>query len=193
MVTKQIKILIMTLTINFVRIWNLCHKIMSAAAGDARNRIFNTYCNSLLLLGCSNNSRNQLYIAGSQWLLHVHVDLTYWRLQWNLFYRSGCRSEWGNYRDNLHARSEWGNYCDNLHAKKLLPDIFRISQPSQGGVLSFSRTVHWRTEHETPSLSLSERCPMLFLQHWGRLIHGIWTQSTIASGVYLRRKFADPE
>src|SRR6218665_2701279 len=34
--------------------------------------------------------------------------------------------------------------------KKLLSDIFRISQ---GCVLSFNRTVHWRIEHATPSLS----------------------------------------
>ena len=41
-------------------------------------------------------------------------------------------------------------YRDNLLAKKLLSDIFRIFQ---GGVLSFNRTVHWRVEHATPSLS----------------------------------------
>ena len=48
-------------------------------------------------------------------------------------------------------------YHDNFLAKKLhvLSDIFRISQ---GGVLSFSRTVHWRIEHTTPLLSWSERC-----------------------------------
>ena len=44
-------------------------------------------------------------------------------------------------------------YSDNLLAKKLLPDIFRISQ---GGVLSFNLTVHWRIKNETLSLSWSE-------------------------------------
>jgi len=46
-------------------------------------------------------------------------------------------------------------YSDNFLAKKLLSDIFRISQ---GGVLSFNRTVHWRMEQATPSLSWRERC-----------------------------------
>jgi len=81
-------------------------------------------------------------------------------------------------------------YRDDLLAKKLLPDIFGISQ---GGVLSFSRTVHWRFEYETSSLSWSERCLTSFLQHFGHWIHRILTQSTIAPGVYCRRKFTDPE
>src|SRR6218665_3582732 len=42
-------------------------------------------------------------------------------------------------------------YRDNFLAKKLLSDIFWISQ---GGILSFNRTVHWRIEHATPSLSM---------------------------------------
>ena len=67
-------------------------------------------------------------------------------------------------------------------------DIFRIPQ---GGVLSFKRTVHWCIEYATPSLSRSERCQTSFLQHCGGRIHRIWTQSTIASGVYYRRKFSD--
>ena len=70
-------------------------------------------------------------------------------------------------------------YCDNLLAKKLLPDIFRISQ---GGALSFNRTVDWRIEHVSPSLSWSERCPTSFLQHCCHRIHRIWIQSAIASG-----------
>src|SRR6218665_3453313 len=37
--------------------------------------------------------------------------------------------------------------------------LFRISQ---GGVLSFNRTVHWRIEQATPSLSWSERCQTSF-------------------------------
>src|SRR6218665_2658849 len=52
-------------------------------------------------------------------------------------------------------------YRDNLLANKLLPDIF---QTSQGVVSSFNRAVHWRIEHETPSLSWSKRCPTSFLQ-----------------------------
>jgi len=32
-----------------------------------------------------------------------------------------------------------------------------------------------------------------FLQHCGRRIQRIWTQSTIASGVYCRRRFTDPQ
>ena len=79
-------------------------------------------------------------------------------------------------------------YRDNFLAKKLLSNIFRISQ---GGVLSFKRTVHWRIEYATPSLSWSERCQTSFLQHCGRRIQRIWTQSIIAYGVYCRRKFTD--
>src|SRR6218665_3501526 len=56
-------------------------------------------------------------------------------------------------------------YCHSLLAKKLLPDIFR---KSQGWVLSFNRTVHWRIEHATPSLSWSERCLTSYVQHYGR-------------------------
>src|SRR6218665_3510750 len=44
-------------------------------------------------------------------------------------------------------------YNDNLLAKKLLSDTFWLSQ---GGVLSFNLTVHWRTKNETLSLSWSE-------------------------------------
>src|SRR6218665_3895536 len=61
-------------------------------------------------------------------------------------------------------------YRDNLLAKTLLPDIFR---KSQGLVLSFNRTMHWRIEHATPSLSWSERCLTSFLQHCGLRIHRI--------------------
>jgi len=67
---------------------------------------------------------------------------------------------------------------------------------SQGGILSFNRTVHWRIEHETPSFSLNKRCPTSFLQHCGRQIHRIWTQSlqsSTESRVYCRRKFTDSE
>src|SRR6218665_2731597 len=45
--------------------------------------------------------------------------------------------------------------------------------------------MRWRIEHETPSLSWSERCPTSFLQHCGRRIHIIRTKSTLASGVYI--------
>src|SRR6218665_2414376 len=45
-------------------------------------------------------------------------------------------------------------YRDNFLAKKLLSDIFRISQ---GGVLSFNRTVYWCIEHVKSSPSWSER------------------------------------
>jgi len=45
--------------------------------------------------------------------------------------------------------------------------LFRISQ---SGVLSFNKTVHWRIEHATPSLSWSERFHTSFLQHCGRRI-----------------------
>jgi len=51
--------------------------------------------------------------------------------------------------------SDGAYYHDNLLAMKLLREIFRISE---NGVLSFNRMVHWRIEHETPSLSWSERC-----------------------------------
>src|SRR6218665_3352518 len=50
-----------------------------------------------------------------------------------------------------------------LPRRYILSDIFRISQ---GGVLSFNRTVHWRIEHATSSLSWSERCQTSFLQHY---------------------------
>jgi len=61
-------------------------------------------------------------------------------------------------------------YRDNFLAKKLLSDIFRISQ---GGVSSFNRTVHWCIELVTPSLFLNEKCQTSFLQHCGRRIHRI--------------------
>jgi len=49
-------------------------------------------------------------------------------------------------------QSEWSIGC-NLLAQRLLPYIFWISQ---GGFLSFDRTVPRRFEHATPSLSWSE-------------------------------------
>jgi len=61
----------------------------------------------------------------------------------------------------------------NLLAQKLLPYIFWISQG--GFCLSTAR----RTEYATPSLSWSERYSTSFLQHCGRRIHQILTQSTI--------------
>ena len=63
-------------------------------------------------------------------------------------------------------------YRDNLLAKKLLQDIFRISQG--GFCLSTGRrAAPRRIEHATPSLSWSERCLNSFLQHCGRRIHRI--------------------
>jgi len=61
--------------------------------------------------------------------------------------------------------------------------------PGVGFCLSTGRCI----EHETPSLSWSERYSASFRQQCGRRIHRIWTQSAIASGVYCRRKFTDPE
>src|SRR6218665_2530816 len=51
---------------------------------------------------------------------------------------------------------------DNLLAKKLLSDIFR---KSQGRVLFFNRTVHWRIERTTPSLSWSKMCLTSFFSN----------------------------
>src|SRR6218665_2628622 len=79
-------------------------------------------------------------------------------------YRAGCQSEWGT------------GY--NLLAQKLLQYVFWISQ---GGFLAFDRTAPRRIEHATPSLSWSERYSASFLQHCGRRIHRILTQSTIYS------------
>src|SRR6218665_190746 len=81
-------------------------------------------------------------------------------------------------------------YRDNLLAQKLLPDLFRLSQ---GGFLFSNRTAPRRIEHATPSLSWSKVCQTSFLQHCGHRIHRIRTPSTIASGVYRRRKFTDRE
>jgi len=61
------------------------------------------------------------------------------------------------------------------------------------GFLFSNRTAPRRIKHATPSLSWSKGCQTSFLQHCGHQIHRIWTQSTIASGVYCRRKFTDPE
>src|SRR6218665_2674349 len=82
-------------------------------------------------------------------------------------YRAGCQSEWGI-----------GYYRDNFPDQKLLPCIFWISH---GGFLSFDRTAPQRIEHAKPSLSWSERYSTSFLQHCGRRIHRILTQSTIYS------------
>src|SRR6218665_2279862 len=38
--------------------------------------------------------------------------------------------------------------------------------------MSFNKTVHWRIEHVTPSLSWSERCHTSYLQHSGRQFSG---------------------
>src|SRR6218665_827777 len=45
-------------------------------------------------------------------------------------------------------------YRCNFLAKKLLSDIFRISQ---GGFSSFNRTMHWRIELATPTVGFLER------------------------------------
>ena len=57
----------------------------------------------------------------------------------------------------------------------------------RAGFLSFNGMAPLRIEHATLSLSWSERHPTLSLQHCGRRIHPILTQSTIAYGVCCRR------
>src|ERR1700733_2455388 len=53
--------------------------------------------------------------------------------------------------------------------------------------LSFNGMAPLRIEHATLSLSWSERHPTSSLQHCGRRIHPLLTQSTIAYGVCCRR------
>src|ERR1043165_4733163 len=99
------------------------------------------------------------------------------RLRPSLWYLNGRKNERSYYRDNLLAQ-------------KLLPDIRRISQ---GEFLSLNRMAPLRIEHATLSLSWSEKHPTSCLQHCGRRTHQILTQSTIAYGVYCRRRFTAPE
>ena len=79
-------------------------------------------------------------------------------MHWNPFYRATVN---GTYIGLL-----W-YYSDSRLAKKLLPDIFRISQ---GEILSFNRTVHWRIEHKTPrNLKLSTFVFNKVLHEWGEV------------------------
>src|ERR1700733_8380405 len=71
-------------------------------------------------------------------------------------------------------------YCDNLLAQKLLLDMRWIFQ---GEFFVFRQNSALRNEHATLSLSWSERHPTSSLQHCGRRIHRILTQSTIAYGM----------
>ena len=81
-------------------------------------------------------------------------------------------------------------YRDNLLAQKLLPDICRISQGE-----FFVFPTGW-----CPGASSTRHClfpgarnARPYLQHCGRRIHRILTQSTIAYGVCCRRRFTAPE
>src|SRR6218665_983704 len=83
-------------------------------------------------------------------------------------------------------------YRDNLLAKKLLSDIFRIFQ---GGVLSFNRTVHWRVEHATPSLSYRAKGTRLHVSNTeapnssdlNPVDYSIWSAGLLQEKVYRSR------
>ena len=72
-----------------------------------------------------------------------------------------------------------------------MPDIFR---KFQGWVLSFNRTVHWRIEHATPSLSWSQRRNQKFklwvLNFWGKA-HPSRFLCPPFSSILLHHKYTD--
>ena len=91
-------------------------------------------------------------------------------------YRATCQSEWTIATTFFHR-----SYCQTY------------SEYPRVSILVFDGTEPRRIEHATPSLSWSERYSTSCLQHCGRRIHRILTQSTIASVVYCRRKFPHHE
>jgi len=96
-------------------------------------------------------------------------------VRWNPFYQAGCQSEY---------------YRDNLLAQKLLPDMFWISQ---GGFFVF-RQDGAPAHRARDTVALLERKVLDFIppKLWPPN-YRILNQANIASVVYCRRKFTDPE